>query len=955
MRDGVPYGDFFLLQKLAAGGFAELFLARARSRTNLPPIFAIKRVNPDFAADPQFLATLLDEARLVAQAAHPNLVQVYEIGTAEDDVYIAMEYVHGVDLAQLVKAVRKKGERFQWPFAAKIAWCLCEALDYAHNLIGLDGQPLHLVHRDVNPTNVMVEYSGGVKLIDFGIAKAAFRSQETRPGMVKVKLGYAAPEQYRQGPVDARTDVYGVGVTLFEMLSGDPPFKGDRIDEILSQSPPSISEARPDVPAALASAVDAALAKDPDRRPQSARELGQILSGALSEWTEPIGAEQLAAYVSVFVAVPEYPDPENTQVGPLTAQANAAEPATRERTMPRTAEVQPMPLRIGDRIGRYEIVDKIAVGGMGEVWRARQLDRDDRPVCLKTISEVWASNPEFQRLFLDEARLSALLAHPNVVEIYELGMDRGRHFIAMELLDGLALVDIAERILAREERFPPEVAAEVLIDACAALHFAHELRDGSGKALEIIHRDVSLENIFVTWAGQVKLLDFGIARGAVSSHHTQPGVVRGKSSYLSPEQVRGAPVDRRIDVWALGVVAYFLACNQMPFRGGSRQEVAAAILTATPPPPSAVAPSVPPELDRIVMRALQKNPDERYATAAAMQGDLEAFLRSREAPFELRLAQWMRMRFGRAEHTRTVVVGSPFSDEPEGRRFIRPAAVTVASARVELTRVAEPARSDDTQEVSEIRAVPRETSGSSSTSTFSVRQRRVGPIAVGAVSAVLVAAFALWWGFGTVVERVPASTSRIELAPVREESGTERGQKRDEAQEESRAVRPVERERRERPPQTHTAMARPSRAAEPDAPRGGTLVITSNVEADVYIDGRKVGTTDAIVRDLAAGKRQLRVVAPTGARKELSVKISAGAVTKRTVSFGQGTLALRVQPWANVKIDKKLVGETPMPPVPLVEGRHEVVLENPEINRRKRLFVTIRPGREESLVVNLKD
>jgi eukaryotic-like serine/threonine-protein kinase len=302
MAEGIPFGPYTIVRRLAVGGMAELFLAR-RSGEGLPDqLIAIKRVLPSLSSDTDFLEMFLDEARLGALLSHPYIVRIDDVGREQGLLYMAMEYVHGVDLTRVLEARRQTSRPFPWPIAVRLINQVCEALQYAHRLTDADGGPLWLVHRDVNPTNVMVTFAGSIKLVDFGIARAASRIHQTEPGVIKGKLEYASPEQYRDEPVDVRTDVYGAALTLYELLADGLPFRkgepGQVMRAVLSEVPPLLNSVRREIPRRLSDSVAAALSKDPRARPGSVEELRLALAECLMDARVEIGLPEIATFIA---------------------------------------------------------------------------------------------------------------------------------------------------------------------------------------------------------------------------------------------------------------------------------------------------------------------------------------------------------------------------------------------------------------------------------------------------------------------------------------------------------------------------------------------------------------------------------------------------------------------------------------------------------------------------------
>ncbi len=277
--------------------------------------------------------------------------------------------------------------------------------------------------------------------------------------------------------------------------------------------------------------------------------------------------------------------------------------------------------------GKYRLIAELGHGGMAEVFLAIASGPAgfNKLVVLKQIREQLAEDPEFLAMFLDEARLAARLNHPNVVQTNEVGEDGRRYFIAMEYLEGQPLNRVVQR-LAKDGRLTLAMHVRILIDALAGLHYAHELTDFDGTSLQVVHRDATPHNIFVTYAGQVKVVDFGIAKALGSSAETRTGVLKGKISYMSPEQALGEKVDRRADVFAVGIMLWEALAGRRPFKGHNDVVILQKLVAGEIPSPGTVRDDIPELLEAICMKALAHDREERFATAEDMQRALEAAL-----------------------------------------------------------------------------------------------------------------------------------------------------------------------------------------------------------------------------------------------------------------------------------------------------------------------------------------
>jgi TonB family protein len=310
-----------------------------------------------------------------------------------------------------------------------------------------------------------------------------------------------------------------------------------------------------------------------------------------------------------------------------TAARRAEESGTRRRAEPEAA----VPATGPDRFGQYEIIEKIASGGMAELYKAKRtgVEGFQKIVAIKKILPHLAEDDEFITMFADEAKLAAQLNHPNIIHIYDLGkIQAGGYFIAMEHVDGRDLRSIEKSADENSVPLPVPLAVYVASKVASALDYAHRRRDADGRELNIVHRDVSPQNILISYEGDIKLCDFGIAKAASKASKTQSGALKGKIQYMSPEQAWGKPIDKRSDLFSLGVVLHELLTGERLFRGDTDISVLEKVRSAEVIPPSRMNPEVPQNLDAVVLRALAKDPDERYANASDMLRDLESVLYS---------------------------------------------------------------------------------------------------------------------------------------------------------------------------------------------------------------------------------------------------------------------------------------------------------------------------------------
>jgi serine/threonine protein kinase len=291
---------------------------------------------------------------------------------------------------------------------------------------------------------------------------------------------------------------------------------------------------------------------------------------------------------------------------------------------------------------RYQILGQIASGGMAEIYLAHLDTRSHGAieVVLKRLKPELQSDEEFVEMFYDEARIASQMDHPNIARIYELGELDGSLFIAMELVPGATLRDILTRLRLRSERIPVEIMLRIGSGALEALSYAHARTDESGRPLNIVHRDVSPQNILISYEGDVKLLDFGVAKAERKFHKTLPGLVKGKFAYMAPEQIKGDHLDGRADLFALGETLYESSLLLHPFVGSNDAAVLSAIMQRPPIPPTDIDPHFPPIAADILLRALSKDRDQRPESARQMKEMIDRFLGG-SGPSKEDLARWV--------------------------------------------------------------------------------------------------------------------------------------------------------------------------------------------------------------------------------------------------------------------------------------------------------------------------
>ena len=299
------------------------------------------------------------------------------------------------------------------------------------------------------------------------------------------------------------------------------------------------------------------------------------------------------------------------------------------------------------RFGRFEILKRIAAGGMAEIYLASQTGQQGfrKTVVLKRILPEFADDPRFVEMFVEEAKIAAALDHDSIVKVYDFGSVEGNYFLAMEYVDGRDLAFILDDLAPRSELLPLEAALHVSRRVASALHYAHTKSDEQGRPMGIVHRDISPQNILISKAGAVKILDFGIARAKVRTRAATMHEIKGKAAYMSPEQARGESPGAASDIYSLGLVLYEMATGRQGLSGESDMAALEAARNPNPLPPSVANNRVDKDLEEIILKALAPNPLDRYSSALAMEEALDDYCRKLPSFIDKDLSRWMSERF----------------------------------------------------------------------------------------------------------------------------------------------------------------------------------------------------------------------------------------------------------------------------------------------------------------------
>ncbi|HTY60036.1 MAG TPA: protein kinase, partial [Bacteroidota bacterium] len=607
-------GKYEVVEELGRGGMGVVYRAYDASLERDVALKVIQQIALDVA---DTKARFYREARMAARLSHDAIAVIYEIGEEDGVPFIAMEYLPGRDLRMVIERKENLSLEQKLDFARQI----CRGLQYAH--------AKNVIHRDIKPENVKLLDDGRVKIIDFGIAKPYTPTSSpedkstnavlTRMGMRIGTPWYMSPEQARGNPVDRRTDIFSFGVVLYELLTYAKPFTGDDttvLYKILHEDPAPIKLEESGLTDEVQRILSKCLAKDHEERYADCSEILKdlvALTGGpspnprirtlLAEGIAHDKAERYEEAASAFNQILEI-DPDNPQARSFLKRLSMRDKETFMRRV-LAGNV------IGTVISHFQILDRIGGGGMGVVYRAEDMSLK-RIVALKFLMPDLVRDPSAKKRFLKEAQAASALDHPNICTVHEISeTEEGLMFICMAFYGG-------ENLSAKISRGPLSVgeALDIVIRIGRGLAKAHEHG--------IVHRDIKPANIIITADGEVKIVDFGLAKLSGGTQITRVGARMGTLPFMSPEQIRGLTLDHRTDIWSLAVLLFQALTGKLPFQREYEAAMLYAIVTDDPPLLTSVQPGLPPELESVVTRALKKEPNERYASVQTMVDELEA-------------------------------------------------------------------------------------------------------------------------------------------------------------------------------------------------------------------------------------------------------------------------------------------------------------------------------------------
>ncbi|HSA58198.1 MAG TPA: serine/threonine-protein kinase [bacterium] len=611
---------------------------------------------------------------------------------------------------------------------------------------------------------------------------------------------------------------------------------------------------------------------------------------------------------------------------------------------PETASAEDSP---SGSFGQYQLLEKIAQGGMAEIFRGRALDAQglERPVVIKRILPHIAASPEFVEMLVDEAKIAVMLSHGNIAQIYDLGKVADDYFIVMEYVEGKTLSQIMKRLKTQGKLMPVAYAAYVCREIASALDYMHRKTDDEGNLLHIVHRDISPQNAILSTAGTIKIIDFGIAKAKTKVSTTDSGVLKGKFAYMSPEHAEGLKLDHRTDIFSLGVILFELLTGTRLFKGKTNMETVKRVKKAKVPAPSGIRSAIPKSLDRIVLKALQKDRNKRYQSAHDLLQDLTKFLVVHFPDFSPReLVSYLPSLFPEiSPPEKPTRENTPLvPHEAEGLR-LKPPGGDWSSKEDTVGADSEVIRQKHREaEVFEVEGTQRTDSSSIGLSDVPVRIRRpiVRPLWIGlGLGSALLILLAAWAGvrYAPILrERVfGPKTDRSMLEKIAKKNAFLKGR-----QEAAKKPEPV--------PAKPVAPAAPLAPAPPVPPKSKTLpppppqipvsaglssiaVDSSPQGARIFLNDIDTGrVTPYVFDELKPGTKKIGLTLDRHRFWEGDVSVAAGqkAQVKPTLALNVGSLEINsLPPGAEATVNGKPVGRTPLAlPDLSPDSLHEIVL-----------------------------
>ena len=896
---GARVGPLTLVRLLGEGATGRVYVGE---HTVLQALRAVKLLSPPLTQDAVFVRRFVNEARAIARLCHRNLIQVHDIGQLPSgEWFMVLDYLDGQTLGCYMT---DQAGPIPVPAILRIACEIANGLQVAHDH--------KIVHRDLQPDNVFLLTREGdphqAVVLDFGIARlgdvmTTGPEAGTRTGSMVGAPAYMAPEQLRGTKVSPAADIYALGVIVYRMSTGgwfpyqatDESQAGyrelavtERYHRQMTRPPVDPRDRCAGLSSAWASVILAALSPDPAQRPASVRGFTLRLADAV-----PAVGQDPGGLAIVRKHAPELVDAGGQElVHAVRSPAHAG--------------------------SRYQLGEKLGTGGMAEVFSGTMIGIEGfvRRVAIKRVLAGLSQVPAFATMFVAEAQIVSQLAHPNIVSVLDFSRDvEDRLFLVMEYVEGKDLASLLST-----GPIGPSLAIFILVEMLRGLGYAHARPDPASGTQGVVHRDVSPQNVLLSYAGAVKLSDFGLAKARDASEGVWSETLRGKPSYMSPEQVSGEVLDGRTDLYAVGVMLWEMLARR-PLFAGTSKEIMGQVMYKGIDPPSSVGLEVPDDLEAVAMRLLERDRSARFATADAT---IEALLRCAHAPRDGRgeLVQLLADRF--PKEAKQAKEGTPeakeAAPEPDGVVITEPPRpppppppgpggdrITAPT----LSTVSEPSNDDASVLASRPPPLPVDVAGRS-------RRGLVAATLWTAVVAGLAAAILLVRGDGE-----PAGTSSQHGRTIPKIASPDAGAV------DAGAV---------------DAGAADARAADAGAGAAGARAADAGV-----------GAADAGAR-AAAGRAAAGPPAPAAVPNVVRVRRSSAGASSgprwphrdddRVTRTGE--LAIIVSPWAVIWLDDKRRGQTPFrEDVPA--GRYRLRLTNDEVGQDEIMIVTVEPDRTKTI------
>lgn len=850
---GTKVGHYVLTRVLGTGGMGTVYLAEHEV---LEEKRAVKVLNPWFSQNRPIVTRFVNEARAAAKLRHEALIRVHDIGQLPNGAwYMVLDYLEGQTLAQYIHA---QGKPIPAPTILEILFPVLDCLRVVHTA--------GVVHRDLKPDNIFLVFTRDrimPVVLDLGVAQLGelVGGAGTQAGVVIGTPRYMAPEQLRGQRVAPPADIFALGVTAYEMATGGyAPFQRNEIyedyiqlsaTELLERQqlgvPVDPRERCPQLSDELARAILAAIAFHPHQRPANGAAFAMLLAKSVT--TDGFSRDGLEILHTVA---------KDLEFDSSDASSE-------------TLRALPVPLlQTATGKPRYRVGERIGAGGMAEVFVGTQIGLEgfERRVAIKRVLAGLSEVPAFCEMFIAEAQIASRLVHSNIVPVHDFSRDpQGRLFLVMELVHGRDLAAVLE-----SGPIPPSLAIYIIVETLRGLGYAHDLG--------VIHRDVSPHNVLLGYEGDVKLGDFGLARARDASGNVHSENVRGKPSYMSPEQCSGEPLDGRSDLYSVGVMLWEMLAHQ-PLFSGTPREIMGQVMFKEIVPPSAIRPGVPRDLEKFVMTMIARDRNARYANAPTAIAEL---LKCDEAPRDGRgdLARLLGERRGKGLDARAATTGSA------NRRSLEPGRATGSAPRGDLALMPPQIAT---------RPSTLGTAVSQTTGTPAPARKRGAALSVAALVVGALATF-------TIVRLAKPAAPPTADAPGHSQLDPGAGQ--------------------------HDAH---DLANELDS--------AQNSIADA---GQATEVRDApVVADAAVGPLDAPVnaapVVPDGGSRTTEAGLS-NQQTSRTTSRAHGELIVTVKPWAYVSIDGKHIGETPVRHT-VSAGHHRVRIRNENLGKDETIVVTV--------------